>query len=43
MRTEKKDAASFKKITPFEMSKIKGGVWVKVIIDGKTKTIWIDD
>jgi len=43
MQTRKKNAAKFKKITPSEMSKIKGGVWVVIIKDGKEKAIWVND
>jgi hypothetical protein len=43
MKTVKKDATSFKKISPLEMSKIEGGKYITVIKDGKEITIWVPD
>ena len=43
MKQLKNDAASFKKSTPFEMSKIGGGIWVTIIRDGKSTTVWMPE
>jgi hypothetical protein len=43
MKKGKNDAINFKIISPVEMSKISGGQWYVVYIDGVKKTIWVPD
>ena len=43
MKKEKKEAASFQKLSAHEMQKIDGGIWVSVIQNGKKITVWVPD
>jgi len=43
MKKGKSNVTNFKKVTPLEMSKISGGKYITIILDGKEITVWIDD